>query len=117
MKYLAVALLCCLALNSSGQKIQWGQLKQKLDKNTQISQVIGKTSMGIYTILTDVRRPAVLPPILQRFNADLELEKQTILRFLKCRLAPQKQNILQLWEGTKLEFAPVVVLHYLVENY
>lgn len=68
MKYLALALLCGITLGSSGQKIQWGQLKQKLDKNTQISQVIGKTSMGIYTILTDMRSPPVFPPILRCFT-------------------------------------------------
>lgn len=80
MKYLVIVLLCCAVLSSSAQKIQWGQLKQKLDKNAQSSQVIGKTSLGLFTILTDVRSPAVLPPILQRYNAELELEKQVILR-------------------------------------
>jgi len=80
MKYLITILLFCEVLCLKAQKIQWGQLKQKLDKNAQISQVIGKTSLGIFTILTDVRSPAVLPPILQRYNAELELEKQVILR-------------------------------------
>lgn len=80
MKYLIVFLLFCKAFWLEGQKIEWGPLQQKPDKNAQISQVIGRTSMGIYTLLTDVRRPAVLPPILQRYNDDFKLEKQLMLR-------------------------------------
>ena len=80
MKHLIVILLFCKVFCLEGQKIQWGELQQKLDKNVQIRQVIGRTSMGIFTLLKDVRRPAVLPPILQRYNNDLKLDKQLMLR-------------------------------------
>lgn len=80
MKY-AVALLClCFSSSLFAQEVTWGRPHQKPDRNLHISQVIGKTSAGIFTLLTDMRTPAVLPPVLQCFNAELKLEKQVPLR-------------------------------------
>lgn len=68
MKYLIVILLFCKVFVLEGQKIQWGQLQQKLDKHVQISQVIGQNSAKVFTILTDMRSPPVFPPILRCFT-------------------------------------------------
>lgn len=80
MKY-TVALLClCFSCTLFAQEVKWGRPHQKPDKNLHISQVIGKTSVGIFTLLTDMRTPAILPPVLQCFNTELKLEKQVPLR-------------------------------------
>lgn len=80
MKY-TVALLClCFSCTLFAQEVKWGRPHQKPDKNLHISQVVGKTTAGIFTLLTDMRTPAILPPVLQRFNGDLKLEKQVPLR-------------------------------------
>jgi len=62
------------------QSIKWGRPHLKPDKNLHISEVIGQTSQSIYTLLTDMRQPALLPPVIQVFNSDLKLEKQIPLR-------------------------------------
>lgn len=80
MKYLVATVFTLLYLGLAAQDVKWGRPHQKPDKNLHISQVIGKTSAGIFTLLTDMREPAVLPPVLQQFNADLKLEKQVPLR-------------------------------------
>ncbi len=80
MKYLVATVFTLLYLGLAAQDVKWGRPHQKPDKNLHISQVIGKTSAGIFTLLTDMREPAILPPVLQQFNADLKLEKQVPLR-------------------------------------
>jgi len=80
MKYLVATVFTLLYLGIAAQDVKWGRPHQKPDKNLHISQVIGKTSAGIFTLLTDMRDPAILPPVLQHFDADLKLEKQVPLR-------------------------------------
>ncbi|WP_373550325.1 hypothetical protein [Haliscomenobacter sp.] len=80
MKYLVATVFTFWYLGLAAQDVKWGRPHQKPDKNLHISQVIGKTSAGIFTLLTDMRDPAILPPVLQCFNSELKLERQVPLR-------------------------------------
>ena len=80
MKYLVATVFTLLYLGIAAQDVKWGRPHQKPDKNLHISMVIGKTPAGIFTLLTDMRDPAILPPVLQCFNTELKLERQVPLR-------------------------------------
>ncbi|MDX2068179.1 MAG: hypothetical protein SFV55_07110 [Haliscomenobacter sp.] len=97
MKYLVATVCTLMYLGLVAQDVKWGRPHQKPDKNLHISQVVGKTSAGIFTLLTDMREPAILPPVLQHFNTDLKLEKQVPLRldFELGRLKLEKAVILK----------------------
>ena len=80
MKKLVALIVLLLPQLLFCQSVKWGRPHQKPDKNLHISQVIGRTPQAIYTLLTDMRDPALLPPVIQAFNTDLKLEKQIPLR-------------------------------------